>query len=238
MIVNAVISAATISDERAEIVDFSDPYFNAGQMIAVRAADADEIKTPADLDGRKVGGVLTATQSLRQPLTSLTWGIGLNVDQAPAGFVPDLFVPATGCLADFAKSEVAPTVGDFLETILGELEQKKVPIIYSTAVGLAIEKFEAWLLADEPRLCEVLGMPNPAEPLPPPETLPHRGKKDPKRILRSRIEQAGGSHVSFSELARRIVERMDLHVLAERCPEGFGAFRDQVRQKVGPLFGR
>ena len=125
-----------------------------------------------------------------------------------------------------------------LEKILGELEQKNIPIAYRTAVGLAIEKFEAWLLADEPSLCEVLGMPNPAEPLPPPETLPHRGKKDPKRILRSRIEQAGGSHVSFSELARRIVERMDLHVLAERCPEGFGAFRDQVRQKVGPLFGR
>ena len=125
-----------------------------------------------------------------------------------------------------------------LEKILGELEQKKVPIIYSTAVGLAIEKFEAWLLADEPRLCEVLGIPNPAEPLPPPETLPHRGQKDPKRILRSRIEQAGESHASFTELARRIVERMDLDVVAERCPEGFGAFRDEVRQKLGPLFGR
>jgi len=125
-----------------------------------------------------------------------------------------------------------------LEKILGDLEQKNAPIVYRTAVGLAIEKFEAWLLADEPRLCEVLGIPNPAEPLPPPEKLPHRGERDPKRILRSRVKQAGEGLASFSELARRIVEQMDLDVVAERCPEGFGAFRDQVRQKLGPLFGR
>jgi ABC-type transport system substrate-binding protein len=57
----AVISAATITEERAEIVDFSDPYFNAGQMIAVRVEDADEITSPADLDGKKVGVQLGTT---------------------------------------------------------------------------------------------------------------------------------------------------------------------------------
>ena len=35
---DAVSSAATITEEREEIVDFSNPYFNAGQMIAVREA--------------------------------------------------------------------------------------------------------------------------------------------------------------------------------------------------------
>ncbi|MBN1581246.1 MAG: transporter substrate-binding domain-containing protein [Anaerolineae bacterium] len=58
---DAVISAATITDERAEIVDFSDPYFNAGQMIAVRIADKDTINTVADLDGLKVGVQLGTT---------------------------------------------------------------------------------------------------------------------------------------------------------------------------------
>ncbi|MBN1641836.1 MAG: basic amino acid ABC transporter substrate-binding protein [Anaerolineae bacterium] len=61
---DAVISAATITDERAEIVDFSDPYFNAGQMIAVRKADADRITTVADLDGIKVGVQLGTTGDL------------------------------------------------------------------------------------------------------------------------------------------------------------------------------
>jgi len=58
---DAVISAATITDERAEIVDFSDPYFNAGQMIAVRVADKDKISSVADLDGLKVGVQLGTT---------------------------------------------------------------------------------------------------------------------------------------------------------------------------------
>ena len=34
---DAVISAATITAERAETVNFSDPYFNAGQMIKAGA---------------------------------------------------------------------------------------------------------------------------------------------------------------------------------------------------------
>jgi len=57
---DAVISAATITEERAEIVDFSDPYFNAGQMIAVRA-DETGISGPADLAGKKVGVQLGTT---------------------------------------------------------------------------------------------------------------------------------------------------------------------------------
>ena len=52
---DAVSSAATITDEREEIVDFSNPYFNAGQMIAVLEDRADEIQSPEDLPGLKVG---------------------------------------------------------------------------------------------------------------------------------------------------------------------------------------
>jgi len=52
---DAVSSAATITDEREEIVDFSNPYFNAGQMIAVLEDRADEIQSPDDLPGLKVG---------------------------------------------------------------------------------------------------------------------------------------------------------------------------------------
>ncbi len=58
---DAVISAATITEERSQIVDFSDSYFNAGQMIAVRIADQENITQPADLDGKKVGVQLGTT---------------------------------------------------------------------------------------------------------------------------------------------------------------------------------
>ncbi|MBN1202848.1 MAG: basic amino acid ABC transporter substrate-binding protein [Anaerolineae bacterium] len=52
---DAVCSAATITEEREEIVDFSNPYFNAGQTIAVREADAANVSSPEDLPGLRVG---------------------------------------------------------------------------------------------------------------------------------------------------------------------------------------
>jgi len=57
---DAVISAATITVERAEIVDFSDPYFEAGQRLVVQAGET-EIKGPDDLAGKKVGVQLGTT---------------------------------------------------------------------------------------------------------------------------------------------------------------------------------
>jgi polar amino acid transport system substrate-binding protein len=57
---DAVISAATITAERAETVNFSDPYFNAGQMITV-LSDNTTITGPDDLAGLKVGVQLGTT---------------------------------------------------------------------------------------------------------------------------------------------------------------------------------
>ncbi|KAB2906162.1 MAG: basic amino acid ABC transporter substrate-binding protein [Anaerolineae bacterium] len=58
---DAVISAATITEEREEIIDFSDPYFNAGQVIAVPAAMAETVSTVEDLVGLRVGVQLGTT---------------------------------------------------------------------------------------------------------------------------------------------------------------------------------
>ncbi|RME48883.1 MAG: hypothetical protein D6796_05685, partial [Caldilineae bacterium] len=56
---DAVISAATITEERKQTVDFSDPYFNAGQMIAVKQGS--DIQGPDDLNGKRVGVQLGTT---------------------------------------------------------------------------------------------------------------------------------------------------------------------------------
>lgn len=50
---DVIISAMTITDERAQAVNFSDPYFATGQVIVVRADD-DSITAPADLVGKRV----------------------------------------------------------------------------------------------------------------------------------------------------------------------------------------
>ncbi|HYN89268.1 MAG TPA: transporter substrate-binding domain-containing protein [Ardenticatenaceae bacterium] len=57
---DAVVSAVTITAERDEIVDFSRPYLNAGQIVTVRA-DTEDIAGPEDLQGRTVGVQLGTT---------------------------------------------------------------------------------------------------------------------------------------------------------------------------------
>ena len=52
---DVVISASTITDERKQTVNFSDPYFVAGQVIVVREADFGKILTTKDLAGKLIG---------------------------------------------------------------------------------------------------------------------------------------------------------------------------------------
>lgn len=56
---DAVISAATITEERKQTVDFSAPYFNAGQALVVKVGS--DIKTVDDLSGKRVGVQLGTT---------------------------------------------------------------------------------------------------------------------------------------------------------------------------------
>lgn len=48
-----VIAGVTIKDDRKKIVDFSEPYYDAGTSILVRADD-DRIKSVADLKGKTI----------------------------------------------------------------------------------------------------------------------------------------------------------------------------------------
>jgi polar amino acid transport system substrate-binding protein len=57
---DAVMSAATITPEREEIVDFSDPYIEVGQLVVVRA-DNNEAQSHEDLAEGAVVGVQTGT---------------------------------------------------------------------------------------------------------------------------------------------------------------------------------
>ncbi|MDQ7029868.1 MAG: transporter substrate-binding domain-containing protein [Ardenticatenia bacterium] len=57
---DAVVSAVTITAERAEIVDFTRPYLNAGQIVTVRS-DTTDINGPEDLADKIVGVQLGTT---------------------------------------------------------------------------------------------------------------------------------------------------------------------------------
>ena len=57
--VDIAIAGITITEEREQIVDFSDPYYNSGLRILVReGSDMDEL---SDLEGKKVGTKIGST---------------------------------------------------------------------------------------------------------------------------------------------------------------------------------
>jgi biotin-(acetyl-CoA carboxylase) ligase len=77
------------------------------------------------LDGRKIGGVLTATQTQEGRVRALLLGLGLNVATAPP--VPSTpFVPSVGCLAD-AGSRVGLT--DALACVLVALGRRMGDVV-------------------------------------------------------------------------------------------------------------
>jgi len=59
--VDMLISSITITPERAEKVAFSDPYFNAGQVIVTTLEKLGEIKEVDDLANKKVGVQINTT---------------------------------------------------------------------------------------------------------------------------------------------------------------------------------
>jgi polar amino acid transport system substrate-binding protein len=50
-----IASAMTITEERAEQVDFTEPYFDADQSLLIRAEDEDTISSLEDLGGMNIG---------------------------------------------------------------------------------------------------------------------------------------------------------------------------------------
>ena len=60
---DAACSAMTITDERKQAFDFSEPYYNAGQLIAV-AVNNEVIRGPADLVGKVTGAQLGTTGAI------------------------------------------------------------------------------------------------------------------------------------------------------------------------------
>jgi polar amino acid transport system substrate-binding protein len=59
---DAAISAMTITDERKEVMLFSNPYFEAGQLVTVQYGNTD-IASKEDLGGKTVGAQIGTTGS-------------------------------------------------------------------------------------------------------------------------------------------------------------------------------
>lgn len=103
------------------------------------------------------------------------------------------------------------------------------------AAGVAIEKIEAWLLADEKALCRALDDPT-IQRQPDPEKLTAQETSSdhhPKGRLERLMVRALKRDIptgAFPDHYADIATHLDLRVLEERCPQGFRSFAEQVRE--------
>ncbi|NLN16554.1 MAG: basic amino acid ABC transporter substrate-binding protein [Firmicutes bacterium] len=134
---DVIISAMTITPERAESVDFSDPYFDAGQSILVRKERTD-IQGRDDLIGKTVAVQIGTTGDL-----AVSEVEGIKVSRF--NLMPEAFQELLNGAADAVVGDNA-TVIDFaaqnpdLVTVIGEPFTEE-------QYGIAIRKGNKELLA-------------------------------------------------------------------------------------------
>lgn len=97
---DVVASAVTITEERAQQVDFSDPYFDADQSLLVRAEDAEAYATLVGLVGQRIG------------VQGGTTGESYANDHTPQGATVVSFEDADSMFAALISKDVAALLQD------------------------------------------------------------------------------------------------------------------------------
>ena len=90
------------------------------------------------------------------------------------------------------------------------------------ALGVAIRKFDAWMLADEQALTGALEITIDRQPDP-------EGIDDPKTHCQQLL-RGNDCTMSQTQLYSRMADLVDLERVAQRCPMGFRPFAQRVRE--------
>ncbi|MDI5935059.1 transporter substrate-binding domain-containing protein [Halomonas sp. M4R5S39] len=132
------IAGVTITEERAEIVDFSDPYYDSGLRIMVRA-DNDSVETIEDLEGMSIATKIGSTS-----YDYLQETLGDNADITPYPGTSDMYMALLGRNVDAAFYD-APNVSYFAQT-RGEGRTKVVgPLYEGQQYGIVFHKGSQWV---------------------------------------------------------------------------------------------
>lgn len=84
---DVVCSGVTIKEERKNSMEFTDPYYEAGQVIIVRQ-DYDEIQSEKDLPGKKLGvQVGTTAHEILLEMEGINEGDIIPYDNYPLAFI-------------------------------------------------------------------------------------------------------------------------------------------------------
>lgn len=89
------------------------------------------------------------------------------------------------------------------------------------ALGVAVRTFDAWLLADEKALTQILGSPTDRQR--DPETIGQR------KTVCAELLSRTANDMSLATMYAAVARAADLGMLEERCPKGFRPFSQRVR---------
>ena len=101
------------------------------------------------------------------------------------------------------------------------------------AVGMAVEAFDAWMIADGKALKAAGGDPTKGHPNP--EKL--NGKEGTSRHPKDLATEAFGGKAGLARNYAAVAKHVDLALLEKACPEGFAPFAAEVRERIGPVTG-
>lgn len=90
--IDVMIAAVTITPERAQKVDFSDPYYNSGLSVLILEQNKDKYKTLADLKGQKLCAQIGTTGAMKADELSGGHAVAFNTE--PEAFME---LKAGGC---------------------------------------------------------------------------------------------------------------------------------------------
>ena len=132
------IAGTTITEERAEIVDFSDPYYDSGLKIIVRA-DNDDVETIEDLADLSIATRIGSTS-----YDYLQQELGEDADITPSPAMSDMYMALLGRNVDAVFYD-APNVSYFAQT-RGEGRTKVVgPLYEGQQYGIVFHKGSEWV---------------------------------------------------------------------------------------------
>jgi len=135
--VDLAIAGITITDERQQIVDFSDPYYDSGLRILV--SDDSDVGSLDDLEGKRIATKIGSTS-----YDYLQKNLGDDAEITPYPGSSDMYMALMGGSADAVFYD-APNVGYFAKT-KGQGKVKTVgPLYEGQQYGIAFAKGSQWV---------------------------------------------------------------------------------------------
>jgi polar amino acid transport system substrate-binding protein len=134
---DAAIAVITITPERAKQMNFSDPYYDAGQVIAVQIDD-NSISKPSDLAGKTAGALLASTGAME--IEKIPGATLKNYDSIDQGFLDLMNGQINAVVAD------SPLVYEYVAKNSSKIKSVGTPFT-SEQYGIAVKKGADDLLA-------------------------------------------------------------------------------------------